>query len=132
MTLLQNNETTGWTITEWLNAYRSEGLQARDALLNLRAQLKADDAAWIYIVSVAEIEAQLSVLASLGDATSLPLYGIPFAVKDNIDVAGMPTTAACPAFTYIAEADATSVARLKQAGQLCWAKPIWISLRRVW
>lgn len=122
MTLLQNNETTGWTITEWLNAYRSEGLQARDALLNLRAQLKADDAAWIYIVSVAEIEAQLNVLASIDDATSLPLYGIPFAVKDNIDVAGMPTTAACPAFTYIADADATSVARLKQAGAIVLGK----------
>ncbi|AQT58770.1 allophanate hydrolase [Cellvibrio sp. PSBB023] len=122
MTLLHDYLTTGWTIPEWRDAYRRGDLQARDALLNLRAQLKAEDAAWIYIVSSAEIEAQLTALASLGDATTLPLYGIPFAVKDNIDVAGMPTTAACPAFTYIAESDATSVARLKQAGAIVLGK----------
>ncbi len=122
MTLLHDYLTTGWTIPEWRDAYRRGDLQARDALLNLRAQLKADDAAWIYIVSSAEIEAQLTALASLGDATTLPLYGIPFAVKDNIDVAGMPTTAACPAFTYIAESDATSVARLKRAGAIVLGK----------
>lgn len=122
MTLLHDYLTTGWTIPEWRDAYRRGDLQARDALLNLRAQLKVEDAAWIYIVSSAEIEAQLTALASLGDATTLPLYGIPFAVKDNIDVAGMPTTAACSAFTYIAESDATSVARLKQAGAIVLGK----------
>jgi allophanate hydrolase len=122
MTLLHDYVTTGWTITEWRNAYRSGGLQARAALLNLRAQLKANDTAWIYIVSAAEIEMQLNALTSVGDATTLPLYGIPFAVKDNIDVAGMPTTAACPAFTYIPRVDATAVARLKQAGAIVLGK----------
>ena len=51
-----------------------------------------------------------------------PLWGIPFAVKDNIDVAGLDTTAACPAFAYRAEKDATVVARLKAAGALVIGK----------
>ncbi len=51
-----------------------------------------------------------------------PLYGIPFAVKDNIDVAGMPTTAACPDFAYVPAESATVVERLRAAGALCVGK----------
>jgi len=51
-----------------------------------------------------------------GEIEHLPLYGIPFAVKDNIDVAGMPTSAACPAYSYFPGQDAVVVARLRQAG----------------
>jgi len=53
---------------------------------------------------------------------ALPLYGIPFAVKDNIDVAGLPTTAACPAYGYVAQASATVVQRLTDAGALVIGK----------
>ncbi|EJL56628.1 allophanate hydrolase [Rhizobium sp. CF122] len=53
---------------------------------------------------------------------SLPLWGIPFAVKDNIDVAGLPTTAACPAFAYQPDYDATVVARLRAAGAIVIGK----------
>ncbi len=56
------------------------------------------------------------------DAARLPLYGIPVAVKDNIDVAGLPTTAACPAFAYSPAHDATSVARLRAAGAIVIGK----------
>ena len=56
--------------------------------------------------------AEAQALAATGD-TSLPLYGVPVAVKDNIDVAGLPTTAACPAFAYTPRQDATAVARLR-------------------
>ena len=51
-----------------------------------------------------------------------PLYGIPFAVKDCIDVAGMQTTAACPAFAYEAERSATVVERLLGAGAILVGK----------
>ena len=51
-----------------------------------------------------------------------PLWGIPFAVKDNIDVAGLPTTAACPAYAYTPERDAFVVARLRAAGALMIGK----------
>jgi len=56
------------------------------------------------------------------EPNGLPLWGIPFAVKDNIDVAGLPTTAACPAFEYQPEADATVVARLRAAGAIVIGK----------
>ena len=56
------------------------------------------------------------------EPNSLPLWGIPFAVKDNIDVAGLPTTAACPAFAYDPTRDATVVARLRAAGAIVIGK----------
>jgi allophanate hydrolase len=48
----------------------------------------------------------------------LPLFGIPFALKDNIDLAGVPTTAGCPAFAYIPETTAPAVQRLVEAGAI--------------
>jgi allophanate hydrolase len=53
---------------------------------------------------------------------SKPLWGVPFAVKDNIDVAGLPTTAACPAFAYSPKSNATAVTRLLAAGALLIGK----------
>ena len=52
----------------------------------------------------------------------MPLCGVPFAVKDNIDVAGLPTTAACPAFAYTPAANATVVERLMAAGAILIGK----------
>ena len=51
-----------------------------------------------------------------------PLFGIPFAIKDNIDAASLPTTAGCPDFSYFAEKDATTVERLKKAGGILVGK----------
>jgi allophanate hydrolase len=67
-------------------------------------------------------------VAAVGGAAAAVLpgahadLGIPFAVKDNIDVAGLPTTAGCPAFAYRPEADAAVVARLRAAGALVIGK----------
>jgi allophanate hydrolase len=56
------------------------------------------------------------------EAAQLPLFGVPVGVKDNIDVAALPTTAACPAFSYLPAHDATSVARLRAAGAIIIGK----------
>lgn len=74
-------------------------------------------------ISLREHEAIMADARALaeGDA-SLPLYGVPVAVKDNIDVAGLPTTAACPSFSYMPERDAEAVARLKRAGAIIIGK----------
>ncbi|NIA53414.1 allophanate hydrolase [Massilia sp. TW-1] len=83
---------------------------------------------WISRVDDAALRAQAraldAVLAAEGAAVlaRLPLLGIPFAVKDNIDVAGMPTTAACPAFAYVPEQSAPVVDRLLAAGALLVGK----------
>ncbi|MBI4206737.1 MAG: hypothetical protein HY527_17085 [Betaproteobacteria bacterium] len=78
---------------------------------------------WIHLMPEAEVAARARALeARRAAGERLPLYGAPFAVKDNIDVAGHPTTAACPAFSYVAEQSAPVVSRLEQAGALLIGK----------
>jgi allophanate hydrolase len=80
-----------------------------------------DPAIFISLRNEADAIAEAEAL-SAKDAARLPLYGIPVAVKDNIDVAGLPTTAACPAYSYMPSHDATSVARLRAAGAIVIGK----------
>jgi allophanate hydrolase len=86
-----------------------------------RIAARGDDAVWIHIAPEAKLLERAKMLEHR-DRADLPLYGIPFAVKDNIDVAGMPTTAACPDFSYDPLASAVAVARLENAGALCVGK----------
>ncbi|WP_241147954.1 allophanate hydrolase [Minwuia thermotolerans] len=81
----------------------------------------ADPAIWINRMSADALIAEGRRLDGLDPATH-PLLGIPFAVKDNIDVAGLPTTAGCPAFEYAPERDAEVVRRLREAGALIVGK----------
>jgi len=76
---------------------------------------------WISLVSRERIEARAAALGR-ADRAGLPLYGVPFAVKDNMDVAGMGTTAACPAFAYTATETATAIRRLEDAGAVLVGK----------
>jgi allophanate hydrolase len=72
--------------------------------------------AWISLVGWSTVK---SLLARLRTAPAdLPLYGVPFAVKDNIDLAGTPTTAACPAYAYVPDRSAFVVERLLAAGAI--------------
>jgi allophanate hydrolase len=86
-----------------------------------------DPAIWITRTSEGEVRARARTLdvAAAADPNvfeRLPLFGIPFAVKDNIDVAGMPTTAGCPAFAYVPSHTAPVVARLLAAGAVLLGK----------
>lgn len=115
----------GWTLTEWQAGYRSGALDPRNLFDTL--DLREGDPAWITRLDDAKLRSQLQELAVLlkqagGDLTRLPLYGVPFAVKDNIDVAGWPTTAGCPEFAYMADTDSAVVRRLRQAGAIVVGK----------
>jgi len=76
---------------------------------------------WISLVPREHVMARAEKVGQ-SDRAKLPLYGVPFAVKDNMDVAGMETTAACPAFAYTAPETATVVRRLEEAGAILVGK----------
>jgi len=74
------------------------------------------DPTWLHVVPR---EQSLAAAKALADKPrDLPLWGVPFAIKDNIDLAGAPTTAACPAFAYTAEKSAFVVEKLVAAGAI--------------
>ena len=111
------------TVAEILKAYRTGDGTPPDIVARSFARLRAHDdpAMFINLCDEKDVIAEAQALARGGDK-SLPLYGIPVAVKDNIDVAGLSTTAACPAFLYSPGKDATAVARLRAAGALVIGK----------
>ncbi len=88
----------------------------------LAADRAHDDAAiWITRLPDAAVLARARALEVEGPQ-GRPLWGVPFAVKDNIDVAGLKTTAACPGYSRIAEATAPAVQRLLEAGAVLLGK----------
>ncbi|MGD1015685.1 MAG: allophanate hydrolase [Roseiarcus sp.] len=106
----------GYVEGRWSVAAVAEAVLARAA-----AAEAIDPAIWIARAPAERLLADAAALDAKGPA-GLPLFGVPFAVKDNLDVAGMPTTAACPAFSFLPERSATSVARLVAAGALLVGK----------
>jgi len=100
------------------DAYRNGNITPRKLLLALRekaAALNPDYHLFIHLLSPEELEPFLTALEG-ADPESLPLYGVPFVIKDNIDLAGIPTTAACPAFAYVPKRSATVVEQLLALG----------------
>ena len=82
-----------------------------------RIEAAGDPGIFIHLRAMAETLADAEALPAF-DPDAMPLWGVPFAIKDNIDVAGAPTTAACPAYAYHPERDAFAVAALKAAGAI--------------
>jgi allophanate hydrolase len=110
------------TIEELRAAYAG-GRAPEEVVDEVFARIAAspDAAVWIALRAAADVRREAAALPAEA-RERLPLWGVPFAVKDNIDVAGLDTTAACPPFAYRPDADATAVARLRAAGALVIGK----------
>src|SRR5690606_25716674 len=105
-----------------LAAYRSGQATPVAVVEELITRLRrSPDAVWISRVPEHELRARAQALMERSP-TELPLYGIPFAIKDNIDLQGLPTTAACPAFSYMPQRSAEVVQRLVDAGAIALGK----------
>lgn len=117
--------TIGWTVQDWVKFhYHSTPDDSIAKLLDLLQSQKVApaDAAWISVVSPDYLKHQWDFLQSRANKLDLPLYGVPVAIKDNIDVKGIPTTAACPSFAYDPIEDATTVKLLRDAGAIVIGK----------
>ncbi len=87
-----------------------------------RIDAAGEDHVWISRRGAEDLRAEARALTARPVSARGPLHGIPFAVKDNIDVAGLPTTAACPAFAYRPENSAPVVEHLIAAGAILIGK----------
>jgi allophanate hydrolase len=112
-------------LTSLRRLYRTGEASPRDVIAAALERVAAygDPAVWIDLCpaeAVLKDAARIEERHAAGEA--LPLYGVPFAVKDNIDVAGRPTTAGCPAFSHVAAGSAPAVANLRKAGAVLVGK----------
>lgn len=99
------------------------GLSPESVVAETYRRIAVADDPGIFLALVPEADAR-AVARALGsfDPEKKPLWGVPFAVKDNVDVVGLPTTAACPDFAYTPQATAPAVERLLAAGALLIGK----------
>ena len=108
-----------FTLAALRQAYAS-GLSPVQVIEEAFRRLNATNDPGIFIHSARE--AALKAATDLGEYDGRPLWGVPFVAKDNIDVKGMPTTAACPDFAYDADDDAFVIEKLLEAGAICLGK----------
>jgi allophanate hydrolase len=99
--------------------YRSAGLTPTAVVIGIldRIARRGDDKVWIHLLPRDELLAIAKGL-EVTDPASKPLFGVPFAIKDNLDLAGHPTTAGCPSYAYTPDKSATVVRRLMEAGAI--------------
>lgn len=104
-------------LTTLAAAYRA-GLKPSALLAHLRKKAATDaHHAWISLLPAERLQAMAAELDAK-DPASLPLYGVPFAIKDNIDLVDHPTTAGCPDYAYVPGSSAFVVEKLIAAGAI--------------
>ncbi|CAN8105065.1 unnamed protein product [Discula destructiva] len=109
------------TIGQLRGQYKSRAVRPAQIINFIYDQIERynliDPAVWISVQSREQcIKAAVALETRYADKPIPPLFGIPFSVKDTIDVAGMPTTAACPQYAYTAETNAVAVQLILEAG----------------
>jgi allophanate hydrolase len=118
----------GRSLEQLRDAYRSGATTPSEVITGVIAEIERTrgNHAWITVAAAEELLAQAAQLEAAalaaGGFDHLPLYGVPLAVKDNIDVAGFPTTNACPDFAYRPERSAFAVQRAVDAGAIVVGK----------
>ena len=114
-----DNSSISLDIQALQDSYRSGSLTPAELLAIVQQRIDAmdDNPVWIARLTPEQLQPYLDALdnKSIDD---LPLYGIPFAIKDNIDLQGVPTTAGCPDYSYIPEQSAFVVQQLIDAGAI--------------
>ncbi len=109
-------------LQDLVRQYESGAARPEDIVRLIYERIRAagEDHVWIYLIPE---ETALTRARALGNwSPDRPLFGIPFAVKDNIDVEGLPTTAACPAFSYVPPRSAGAVQKALDAGAILIGK----------
>ena len=108
------------------NSYATHALTPTRVVCDVLAEIdrtRSANPAWLHVIARDALLARAAeVERRRAQGECLPLYGVPYAVKDNIDIAGEPTTAACPAYRYIASETAFAVELLEAAGAICVGK----------
>jgi allophanate hydrolase len=115
--MLESNQSLD--IQALLSGYREQRFTPAQILDLVLARIEAQQQRHIWISRLTRSQLQPYLQAIEGKSPDdLPLYGIPFAIKDNIDLAGTPTTAACPAYAYVPQSHAFVVQCLIDAGAI--------------
>ena len=118
------------TVKGLLDAYADRTSTPKQTIASALARIDEIDRpeVWVLRVPTDALEARARALDAQFEAQGsaiferMPLFGVPFAVKDNIDVAGLPTTAACEPFSYTPDVSAFAVQRLLDAGAILIGK----------
>ncbi|WP_037940886.1 allophanate hydrolase [Sulfurospirillum arcachonense] len=99
--------------------YLSKQISIREVFASIFSKIEEtkDYNIWIYTLSQEEIEVYIKNLEDK-NPSDFPLYGIPFAIKDNIDLKAIPTTAACKEYEYIPDDSSFVVSKLIEAGAI--------------
>src|SRR5690242_18996625 len=120
LTATSAGPTLGPTIAGLTEAYRTGATTPDVVCARILSAIgdRGEDGVWISLATLPDVLARCAELAATPGSASLPLYGVPFGVKDSIDVQGWPITLACPEYAYLATDTAPVVGALLDAGAI--------------